>query len=325
MIKKITILLLISYNCSGQYYNIKKVQVQQLPFSEKEYYATQWFTKSNETSISRIIDSYGNYVIEDSYEGSNSGYYFYTKEGKLINKYRPFTFFNDYVYDFDEKQFVVAAFRGHSSDTIKLGLLNHQGNLISEKLVINSKKNLWLSKIRIANNFIILLLNDSNQMFYIKAYDNQLNEIWTKQLKSFLFYDGVSIDKEKNCLFISSKRELSSLDLISGNTNWSIKPFENNDSTGAYQTSLLFGGKLIGLYKFKLIEDKKHNFKIINSNLELHNSKSGKLIYQENFKDTESLKDTDSDLSFYNNLYPNIDISEFYFKRDGIIWKYYIE
>lgn len=325
MVYRIIFFLLITYNCIGQEIKISKVKVEQLPFSEKEYFASKWFYRPNESSRAVIIDSVGNYFTQDADEGISFGYSFYSKEGKLINQYRPFNFFHDFVNAFDEKYFVIAAFRNHISDTIKLAILNHKGILISERLIVNSKKNLSLQTIKIVNNTVILVINDSNSVFTIKTFDNKLIDLWTKQLSDFVFYDGVSIDKMKNSLFISAKRELLCLDLFSGKTNWSIKPFEKNDTLRVYQTSLLFNNKLIGLYKFGAIEDKKHNITLVNSNLELRNSKNGELIYEERLDNTNSFKDTYSDISFYNNLFPNIDVSEFYFMRVGLIWRYRLE
>ena len=325
MIYRIVFFLLLTYNCLGQDFKINKVQVNQLPFSEKEYFKSKRIVKPNDSSFYMIIDSIGNNVYEGSDEGVNTGYSFYSKEGKLLNQYRPYNYFNDYVYAFDEKYFVVAAFRNHISDTIKLALLNHKGILVSEKIIVNLKKDLWLRTIKIVNNTVVLVINDSNNAFIIKAFDSKLLEIWTKQLSDFVFYDGVSIDKVKNSLFISAERELLCLDLVSGKTNWSIKPFEKNDTLRVYQTSLLFDNKLIGLYKFGMIEDKEHNYTYINSNLELRHSKNGELIYEESLNNIKSIKDTDSVLSFYNDSFPNVGISEFFFKRVGLIWKYRLE
>lgn len=315
----ILVLAIVSFSCQKEF-SIKKIQVDSLPFSEKEYKESKGFVKPNEPWISfTYIDSTGRYVLEDNYEGSNSGYYFYSKDGEQINKYRPYTFFSNFDYSFDETNLVVAAIKNESSDSIKIARLDHNGNLLAEIQIIRPNSDVRIRTIHTFNNLTVLILNNLNKEFLLKVFDNELNEIWSRNINGFLFHDGFSMDKERKNMFLSTKRKLISLNLNSGKENWTNIPFEQNDTKRVYKTSLLFNNNYIGLYKFGIVSDENHKSTYINRTLEVLNSVTGEIVF------TENLDETTNRFQFYNDSYPNIDMLEFYWKSENVIWKYYIE
>ena len=300
----------------GQFIFNKEL-VDSLPFNLKEYNDSIRIQDSNEPWITfERIDSSGQFVVVDDYEGSISGFYFYSSQKEKLGEYRPYNFFGFTKYCYNETDFFLVALNDEDSDSIKIAHLKHDGELIKELSIKNPFSSLVLRDLKISGNNLILLLNHLNEEFKIIAFDFELNELWNQTSEHFVYYDGVNSNLKNSDLIISDEKCISKFNSNTGKKIWTYYPFDSTETNKVYKTTLLLENRFIGLFKFQGVEKENHDYSYTNCDLTILDVKDGQKIYSEN------LFSSQNDIILFNNNYPNINPNEFYFQRGDSTWRY---
>ena len=265
---------------------------------------------------SEIIDTTGRYLFEDILDGESAGYIFYSRDGQKLNVYRPYPFFGQFYHDVSELYVVVVASVKQTSTKLKVAWLDHQGELLKEKEI--DKKDSFLRDIKVINNRLVVVTHDSQHKFTITCYDQQLNTLWSKEVKEFIHYFGVKSVAPSNSIIVFTKQGIKTVDLRKGEDIWEVRTnnFQPSANSISINGELIFEKHYLGVISYEMDLDENEKLKkAYNINFNIFDVHNGHIVFHDLIEGTE-----DQPVVFKNPLDLNSD--NVYIKSKDKGWQY---
>ena len=236
-----------------------------------------------EGSLDHLSD--GSFYFLDYAHGYGDTYSFYSGEFQPINDYTPSEGgFEFTVSDINENEVVIVTKTSIQSQTARIALLDHNGNLkISKDLAIGDYS---ISNVKLLGNTISLLCS-SNSAFSAKLllFDATLRLKWEKELNDRVVNNEVIEDPTNNHIAIIKTESIESLSVDDGRLSWRINRDTKEAAPGFQTISARY--VLSGGY-FAIVTGRTSNNEsaVHNNRLRLFDTNSGKLVYNDSVGDS---------------------------------------
>jgi hypothetical protein len=275
----------------GQELKIKKEKIEDIDKTvdsiSYKYSKAIDATRSLEVSL-EIIDTTGRYILEDILDGESAGYIFYSRDGQKLNTYRPYSFFEQFYHDISQSYVVVVASVNQPSTKLKIAWLNHQGELLKEKEI--DKKDPFLRDIKVINNRLVVVTHDLQHKFTITCYDQQLNTLWSKEVKEFIHYFGVKSVAPFNSIIVFTKQGIKTIGLRKGEDIWEVRTnkFQPSANFISINGELIFEKHYLGVISYEMdLDDNGKLKRTYNINFHIFDVRNGQIVFHDLIDGTE--------------------------------------